>query len=41
MTLTGFTMKSDEFAESLQGESFKFFSELAVGKKVTYFCEDS
>jgi len=37
MTLTGFTMKSDEFAESLQGESFKFFSELAVGKKTHIF----
>jgi len=37
MTLTGFTMKSDEFAESLQGESFNFFSELAVGKKIHIF----
>jgi len=37
MTLTGFTMKSDEFAESLQGESFKFFSELAVGRKSHIF----
>ncbi len=37
MTLTGFTMKSDEFAESLQGESFKFFSELAIRKKSHIF----
>jgi len=37
MTLTGFTMKSDEFAESLQGESFKFFSELAISKKTNIF----
>ena len=37
MTLTGFTMKSDEFAESLQGESFNFFSELAVSKKTHIF----
>ena len=37
MTLTGFTMKSDEFAESLQGESFNFFSELAISKKTHIF----
>jgi len=37
MTLTGFTMKSDEFAESLQGESFNFFSELAIRKKTHIF----
>ncbi len=37
MTLTGFTMKSDNFAESLQGESFKFFSELAVDKNSHIF----
>jgi predicted amidohydrolase len=37
MTLTGFTMKSDEFAESLQGESFKFFSELAISNKTHIF----
>ncbi len=29
MTLTGFTMKSDKFAESLQGESFAYFATLA------------
>ena len=33
MTLTGFTMKSKEFAEELEGESFLFFSELAKEKK--------
>ena len=37
MTLTGFTMKSDEFAESLLGESSKFFSELAISKKTHIF----
>ena len=37
MTLTGFAMKSDEFAESLQGESFKFFSELAISKQTHIF----
>jgi len=29
MTLTGFTMNSEQFAEGLQGESFRFFAELA------------
>ncbi len=29
MTLTGFTMKSDKFAESLQGESFAYFASIA------------
>lgn len=33
MTLTGFTMKSKEFAEDLAGESFQFFSSLAKQKK--------
>ncbi|MDY0083621.1 MAG: nitrilase-related carbon-nitrogen hydrolase, partial [Ignavibacteriaceae bacterium] len=33
MTLTGFTMKSDEFCEELNGESYLFFSELAKNKK--------
>ena len=37
MTLTGFTMKSDEFGESLRGESFNFFSELAISKKTHIF----
>jgi predicted amidohydrolase len=32
MTLTGFSMKSDEVAEGIQGESFRFFSELAKKK---------
>ncbi len=30
LTLTGFTMKASEFAESLQGESFEYFADLAV-----------
>ena len=29
MTLTGFSMKAEKFAESLQGESFIFFSEIS------------
>jgi predicted amidohydrolase len=29
MTLTGFTMKSNDFAEELEGESYSFFSSLA------------
>lgn len=29
MTLTGFTMNSDKFAEKLEGESYTFFSNLA------------
>jgi len=33
MTLTGFTMKSKELAEEMEGESFLFFSELAKEKK--------
>lgn len=33
MTLTGFTMKSNQFAEELNGESFTFFSALAKQKK--------
>jgi len=33
MTLTGFTMKSKEFGEGIQGESFRFFSSLAKEKK--------
>jgi predicted amidohydrolase len=37
MTLTGFTMKSGEFAEGLQGESFKFFSEMAKSKNTNIF----
>jgi omega-amidase len=34
MTLTGFTMESNTFAEDLKGESFRFFSELAAINKV-------
>ncbi len=34
MTLTGFTMKSSEFGESLDGESFNYFSELSKNKNV-------
>lgn len=37
MTLTGFTMKSNDFAEELNGESFRFFSELAKEKKSAVF----
>jgi predicted amidohydrolase len=33
MTLTGFTMKSDKFAENLDGPSYLFFSSLARDKK--------
>lgn len=33
MTLTGFTMKSNDFAEELKGESYIFFSSLAKEKK--------
>jgi len=33
MTLTGFTMQSQHFAEDLNGESFQFFSSLAKEKK--------
>lgn len=33
MTLTGFTMKSNNFAEELEGESYIFFSSLAKEKK--------
>ena len=34
MTLTGFTMKSNDFAEDLRGESFQFFSGIALNNKV-------
>jgi predicted amidohydrolase len=33
MTLTGFTMKSNDFAEELEGESYIFFSSLAKENK--------
>ena len=32
MTLTGFTMKSKEFSEGIQGDSFRFFSSIAKEK---------
>jgi len=37
MTLTGFTMKSKEFSEIIQGESFRFFSSLAKEKNTNVF----
>jgi omega-amidase len=37
MTLTGFTMKSEEMAEGIQGESFRFFSSLAREKLAHIF----
>ena len=37
MTLTGFTMKSKEFGEGLQGESFNFFSQMAITKSIHIF----
>lgn len=32
MSLTGFTMNSEKFAEGIQSESYKFFAEIAVSK---------
>ncbi|MBK9097893.1 MAG: carbon-nitrogen family hydrolase [bacterium] len=37
MTLTGFTMKSREMSETIQGESFRFFSLLAKEKASNVF----
>ncbi len=37
MTLTGFTMKSDEMSETIQGDSFKFFASLAKEKSANIF----
>jgi predicted amidohydrolase len=37
MTLTGFTMKSIQYAEGLQGKSFRFFSQLAQLKNSHIF----
>ena len=34
LTLTGFTMNSNEYAESLKGDSFKFFSSIASEFKI-------
>jgi predicted amidohydrolase len=37
MTLTGFTMKSKEMSETIEGESFRFFSSIAKNKYVNIF----
>ena len=37
MTLTGFTMKSEEMSETIQGESFRFFSSIAKDKSANIF----
>jgi len=37
MTLTGFTMKSKEMSETIQGESFRFFSSIAKEKAANIF----
>jgi len=37
MTLTGFTMKSIEMSETIHGDSFRFFSEIALEKSVNIF----
>jgi len=37
MTLTGFTMKSKEMSETIQGESFRFFSSIAKEKSANIF----
>jgi omega-amidase len=37
MTLTGFTMSSREMSETIQGESFRFFSSIAAKKKSNVF----
>ena len=37
MSLTGFTMKSNEMAEGIQGESFRYFSSLAKEKSTDIF----
>lgn len=37
MTLTGFTMKSKEMSETIQGESFRFFSSIAKNKSSNVF----
>lgn len=37
MTLTGFTMNPADFAEGLQADSFRFFSELAKDKNCNIF----
>ena len=37
MTLTGFTMKSEEMSETIQGDSFRFFSSVAKEKSAHVF----
>jgi len=37
MTLTGFSMKSGEMSETIQGDSFRFFSSIAKEKSVNIF----
>jgi len=37
MTLTGFTMKSNEMSETIHGESFRFFSKIALDKLTNIF----
>ena len=37
MSLTGFTMKSNEMAEGIQGESFRYFSSMAKEKSSDIF----
>jgi predicted amidohydrolase len=37
MSLTGFTMKSKEMSETIQGESFRFFSSIAKDKSANIF----
>ena len=37
MTLTGFTMKSKEMSETIQGDSFRFFSSIAKEKAANIF----
>ena len=38
MTLTGFTMKSEEMSETIQGDSYRFFASIAKEKSAEYFC---
>lgn len=37
MTLTGFTMKSNEMSETIQGDSFRFFSSISKAKSTNVF----
>jgi omega-amidase len=37
MTLTGFTMKSEEMSDTIQGDSFRFFSSIAKEKSANIF----